>query len=404
MKKINQIVIVVVMSAFMAACGNSGKKEGNATVNDKKTELEKLKKEQASNDEKIHKLQDEIARLDPSSDNSKIKLVGVSPVAVQDFKHYIDLQGKVDAENISYISPRGMGGQVKAVLVKQGQHVSKGQLLLKLDDAIMRQSYVAARQQLEGIKTQLNLAKDLYNRQNNLWSQGIGTQVQLLTSKTNVEGLENQLSAATEQVKVSQEQLNTANVYSDVAGIADVVNIRVGETFSGMGAMGPQIKIVNNSALKVITSVPENYIGRLHTGTPVLISIPDVNKTFNATISLLSQSIDNSSRGFLAEVKIPSDPALKPNQSTVVKILDYSANAAVVIPVNTVQSDETNKYVYVLEKGNDGKTVARKKIITIGDAYGELVEIKSGIAAGEQLITEGYQNLYEGQQVGTDVK
>ena len=404
MKKINQIAIVVVMSTFMAACGNSDKKEGNATVSDKKAALEKLKKEQTANDEKIHKLEGEISKLDPNSDNSKIKLVGVSPVAVQDFKHYIDLQGKVDAENISYIAPRGMPGVVKAIFVKQGQHVSKGQLLLKLDDAISRQQVATARQSLEAIKSQLNLAKDLYNRQNNLWSQGIGTQVQVLTAKTQAESLEGQLSTANEQMKVAMEQANTSNVTSDVSGVADIVNVKIGETFSGMGATGPQIKIVNNSALKVVTSVPENYIGRLHTGTPVLISIPDINKTFNSTISLLSQSIDNSSRGFSAEIKIPSDPALKPNQSTVVKILDYSANAAVVIPVNTVQSDEKNKYVYVLEKGNDGKTVARKKVITIGDAYGELVEIKSGIAAGEQLITEGYQNLYEGQQVGTDVK
>lgn len=404
MKKITQIAIVVVMSSVMAACGNSSKQDGNASVNDKKAELEKLKATKAKTEEQIQKLQEELNKLDPNSDNSKIKLVGVSPVGVQDFKHYIDLQGKVDAENISYISPRGNPGQVKAVYVKQGQRVSKGQLLLKLDDAIMRQSVVAARQQLEGIKTQLNLAKDLYQRQKNLWEQGIGTQVQLLTAKTNVEGLENQLSAANEQVKVAQEQLNTTNIYSDVSGIADVVNIKVGETFSGMTAMGPQIMIVNNSNLKVVTNVPENYISRLRTGTPVVVNIPDVNKSFNSTISLISQSVDLTSRGFLAEIKIPSDPALKPNQSTVVKILDYSAPAAVVIPVNTVQSDEKNKYVYVLEKNANGKNVAKKKIISIGEVYGNMVEIKSGLAAGEQLITDGYQNLYEGQLVGTDLK
>ncbi|MFT3909162.1 MAG: efflux RND transporter periplasmic adaptor subunit [Ferruginibacter sp.] len=243
MKKINQIAIVVAMSSLLAACGNSDKKEGNASVADKKAQLEKLKAEKAATDDKIAKLQEELVKLDPSSDNSKIKLVGVSPVGVQDFKHYIDLQGKVDAENISYISPRGMGGQVKSVLVKQGQHVSKGQLLLKLDDAIARQQVVAATQSLEGIKTQLNLAKDLYNRQNNLWSQGIGTQVQVLTAKTNMEGLENQLSAAKEQVKVAQEQLNTSNVYSDVSGVADIVNVKVGETFVGMTQMGLKLKL-----------------------------------------------------------------------------------------------------------------------------------------------------------------
>ena len=403
MKKITQLFIVIALMAFITSCGDSSK-DGNAVINDKKAALEKLKAAKIKTDEEIAKLQEELNKLDSNSDNSKIKLVGIAAVGVQDFKHYIDLQGKVDAENISYISPRGMGGQVKAIFVKQGQRVSKGQLLLKLDDAIMRQSVVAARQQLLGIKTQLNLAKDLYNRQKNLWDQGIGTQVQLLTAKTNVEALENQLSSAGEQVKVSVEQQNTSNVYSDVSGIADIVNIRVGETFSGMTATGPQIKIVNNSSLKVVTNVPENYISRLKNGTPVVISIPDVNKTINAAITLISQSVDLTSRGFIAEVKIPADPALKPNQSAVVKILDYSAPAAVVIPVNTVQSDEKNKYVYVLEKNSKGKSIAKKKIINIGDVYGELVEIKAGLTAGEQLITEGYQNLYEGQLVGTDVK
>ncbi len=403
MKKITQIVIVIAVAAFTAACGNSAK-EGNTALAEKKASLEKLKADKLKIDDDIVKLQAEISKLDPNADNTRVKLVGTSPVGVQDFKHYIDLQGKVDAENISYISPRGMGGQVKAVYVKQGQRVSKGQLLLKLDDAISRQQVVAARQQLEGIKTQLNLAKDLYNRQKNLWDQGIGTQVQLLTAKTNVEGLENQLSAAGEQVKVAVEQLNTSNVYSDVSGIADIVNIKVGELFSGMTAAGAQIKIVNNSSLKVVTNTPENYVSRLKVGTPVVISIPDVNKTINSSISLISQSIDLTSRGFSVEVKIPADPALKPNQTAVVKILDYSAPGAVVIPVNTVQSDEKNKYVFVLEKQSNGKSVAKRKVITIGDVYGEFVEIKSGVAAGDELITEGYQNLYEGQLVGTAVK
>jgi multidrug efflux pump subunit AcrA (membrane-fusion protein) len=86
-----------------------------------------------------------------------------------------------------------------------------------------------------------------------------------------------------------------------------------------------------------------------------------------------------------------------------VRILDYSANAAVVIPVNTVQSDENNKYVFVMEKNDKGKTIARKKIVTLGESYGSIVEIKSGLAGGEQLITEGFQNLYEGQLVGTSL-
>ena len=100
MKKITQIAIVVALASFMAACGNSSKKEGNAAINDKKVELERLKTEQTKNDEKIGLLQEELSKLDSNADNSKIKLVAVSPVGKDDFKHYIDLQGKIDAENI----------------------------------------------------------------------------------------------------------------------------------------------------------------------------------------------------------------------------------------------------------------------------------------------------------------
>jgi RND family efflux transporter MFP subunit len=388
----------------MASCGNSSKEE-KSTVNDKKAQLEKLKAGKDKTDADIQKLQEELNKLDPNSaDASKIKLVGVSAVKVEDFKHYIDLQGKVDAENISYISPRGMGGQVRALYVTQGQPVKKGQLLLKLDDAIPRQQVVAARQSLEGIKTQLGFAKNIYNRQKNLWDQGIGTEVQLITAKTNVESLENQLAASGEQVKVAIEQLNTSNVYSDVNGIADIVNIKVGETFTGMSANGPQIKIVNNSNLKIVTSVPENYISRMRKGSIVEINIPDANKKISSTISLISQSIDPTLRGFIAEAKIPADPALKPNQSAIMRILDYSKPNAVVIPVNTVQSDETSKYVYVLEKTGNGKTIAKKKTVNIGEVYGDFVEIKTGLTGGEQLITEGYQNLYEGALIATVMK
>jgi RND family efflux transporter MFP subunit len=404
MQKISKLSIVIALIYFMASCGDS-KKEGNAAITDKKAKLEKLKAEKAKNEEEIKKLQDELAIIDTASGNStKIKLVAVAPVTTMDFKHFIDLQGKVDADNISYISPRGMGGQVVALYVKQGQQVKKGQLLLKLDDAIVRQQVNAARQQLAGIKTQLALATNLEGRQQNLWNQGIGTEVQLITAKTNVQSLKDQLATAGENVKVAEAQLNTANIYSDVSGIADIVNIRVGETFSGMTSTGPQIKIVNTSSLKVVTSIPENYLGKVHTGSQTEITVTDIGKVINAPISVLSQSVDAANRGFIAEIKVPYDPLLKPNQSAKVRILDYSAPNAVVIPLNTIQTDETGKYVYVLEKLPNGKSIASKKSINMGEVYGDNIEVKTGIKAGDLLITEGYQNVYQGQAIATEVE
>jgi membrane fusion protein (multidrug efflux system) len=188
-------------------------------------------------------------------------------------------------------------------------------------------------------------------------------------------------------------------VYSDVSGVADEVNIHVGETFTGSPMAG--IKIINTSNLKVVVDIPENYLSRVKKGTHVQIVVPDVSKTFNTSISIISQAVSSTTRGYTAEVKIPYDASLKPGQSAEVKILDYSNATGIVIPINLVQSDEKSKYVYVLEKISNGKTVARKKQVVIGEVYADKVEIKSGLVAGEQLISEGYQSLYEGQAITT---
>ena len=385
---------------LLSACGSGSKKEKDSVVTDKKVELEKLKSDKNKTEEKIKSLEAEIAKVDTGAAKSeKVKLVNVIPVTAQKFQHFIDLQGRIDAENISYISPRGMGGQVRQLFVKKGDHVKKGQLLLKLDDVIARQNVVAMNQSMGAVKTQLDLARSVYQRQKNLWNQNIGTEVQLLQAETNVKSLENQLKAMQANVKTAQEQANLSNVYSDVSGVADEVNIHVGETFTGSPMAG--IKIINTSNLKVVVDIPENYLSRVKKGTPVQVVVPDVNKTYNTAISIISQSVSSTTRGYSAEVKISYDASLKPGQSAQVKILDYSNANGIVIPVNLVQSDENSKYVYVLEKISNGKTVAKKKQVVIGEVYGDKVEIKQGLTAGEQLISEGYQSLYEGQSITT---
>jgi len=393
-----QYFIRTILSVLIFTSCSDSKKDGNAAINDKKIQLEKLKSDKEKNDQEIAKLQAELLKLDPNSNPSKVKLVTTVPIVKQDFNHYIELQGKVDADDISYVSPRGMGGQVKAVFVKQGDLVKKGQLLLKLDDAIMQQQVMAARQQLEGIKIQLGYAKNIAQRQKNLWDQGIGTEVQLITAQNNVSGLADQLKSGNESVKLAQEQLSTANVYSNVSGVADIVNIRVGETFSGMSAAGPQIKIVNTSRLKVICNIPENYLGSVKKGSPVVVLLPDNQKEFTTSISFIGASIDASNRGFVIEAKLPADPAVKPNQIALVKVKDYSAPAAIAIPLNTLQNDDKGKFVMVAVTEN-GKLIARKRPVNIGMLNGELLEIKTGLKEGDVLVTEGFASIYEGQQL-----
>jgi RND family efflux transporter MFP subunit len=399
MKKLVTISLFA-MLLVATSCGKN-KSTDSSEVANKKAELLELKKQQDNLLVQIGKLEKEIAKLDPAfakAENAKLVSVD-APISYQPFNHFIDLQGKVESENISFVTPRGTPGQVKQIFVKRGDYVNKGQLLLKLDDAIARQSMVSAEQGLETMKVQLNFARNIYQKQKNLWEQNIGTEVQLITAKNNVETLENQLKGMQEQIKITKEQLQMTSVFSDVSGVAEEVNIRVGETFMG----GMQIKIVNTTQLKVTTQIPENYIDRVTTGKAINITLPDINKTVSSNISLTGKIIDPNSRSFYVEAKIPSDKDFHPNQIALVKIMDYSNPKAISVPVNTLQSDEKGKYVMVLSKEND-KFYARKKIVTIGQFYADKLEIKSGLALGDQVIKEGFQGLYDGQLITTAVK
>lgn len=375
-------IILFILTIFWISCGKQV--EVNAGLDAKLKELETLKQQHAAISAKMDSVQAEIIRLDPSR-GIRPKLVTTATITPEGFNHYIDLQGTVSSTNTSYVAPRnGMGGYVKQVYVKAGQSVKKGQLLLKLDDQVLRQG-------IETTRTQLALAKNVYDRTKNLWDQNIGTEVQLLSAKTNMETLEN-------QIKLQDEQLKTYLVYADQNGIADIVNIKVGELFTGMSAAGPQIQIVNNSKLSVNIEIPENYTGKIKQGATVMVEIPAVGKTFKASIDRLSQSINPSSRGFTAECNIPATAGVKPNMSAYTKILNHSNSKAMVIPVNIIQSDEKGKYVYVLVS-KDGKNIAAKKSVVIGQLYDDNIEILNGLNAGDAVIIQGYQNLYEGQVV-----
>ncbi len=399
MQKITIVSLLTGMLLFVASCGN-GKKQNDAAITDKKVELEKLKAQKSKTDDQIKKLEDELSKIDPGTANAqKAKLVSIEKLQPIKFSHYIELQGRIDAENNSYIAPRGAPGLVTAIYVKQGDRVHKGQLLLKLDDAIARQNVVALKQSMASVRTQLDLAQSVYQRQKNLWNQNIGTEVQLLQAKSNAEGLDNQLKTMQENVKSAQEQSNLANIYSNVNGVADEVNVRIGETFSGVTPQGTaQIKIVNNSALKVVGNIPENYLNSVKMGTDVIVQVPDINRTFNTKLSFVGSSIDVNNRGFVAEAKLPSDAMLKPNQVALIKIKDYESTAALAVPVATLQNDEKGKFVMVATTEN-GKLYARKRMVNVGLLNNDKLEIKTGLQSGDAVITEGFQSLYDGQLI-----
>jgi RND family efflux transporter MFP subunit len=399
MKKfVSSFSLVLLTTAIISSC-STGAKDKKGDTGDLKTQLEKLKKEKSKMDNEIRSIEEQIAKADPKSAQVQ-KLVETDTIVAKDFLHYIELQGQIAANGLAYVAPTGQGGLVKAVYVQAGQRVSKGQVLVKLDDAIARQQLNAAQQQTGVLKARLTQAESLYERYQNLWKQGIGAEISVINSKADVDALQSQLKAAQAQVGAAQEQVNMTSVTAGMSGTIDQVNVRVGEFFSGISAdRKPQISIVNMSDLKVSVPVPDNYVARIKKGDKVEVVVPEIGKpAFPSIISVIGSSIDPTTRSFIAEAKLPSDPLLKPNQRAIMKILDYQSKNAIAVKVNVIQSDETGKYVYVIEK-NGENMVARKKVVIPGETYSGYTEIKSGLGAGDQIITEGYQNVYDGQVV-----
>ena len=380
-------ISLVIMSL---ACGG-----GSNPIEAKKASLEKLKKQALELNGKIASLEKELEQAG-AKDQAKAVLVSIAPIINQDFNHFIELQGKVESESVSYITPRAGGGQVKALYVKRGDRVRKGQLILQLDNSMVKQSAAAAAQNIETIKAQAALAKSVYEKQKNLWEQNIGSEIQLMTAKTNADASASQLKAATEQLGMVNQQLSYTSVYSDVDGVAEEVNVKVGDLFGGPG----QIKIVNTDKLKLTSQIPENYAGKVKVGTEATLVFPDINKTIETKLGVVGAVIDPLSRSFYVESKLPIDKDFRANQLVQVKIKDYTKTNDIIIPINLIQNDEKGKFIYVAASEN-GKLIARKRAVTIGEFYANNIEILSGLAAGEQMVTEGYQSLFDGQNLTT---
>lgn len=382
-----RIIFQLLLVLSLAACSKPEQKTNqNPDLSFKLNELEQLKAELNQLNDKIAKKEAEIVELDPSRAQAP-KLVTTVEIAPEGFQHFIDLQGQVSSTNVSYVAPRnGAGGYVKQLYIKAGDQVKKGQLLMKLDDQVLRQS-------IETLKTQLSLAKNVYERTQKLWDQGIGSELQFMNAKTNVETLES-------QIKTQEEQLKTFIVYADQSGIADIVNIKVGELFTGVTAQGPQIQIVNNTDMSIMVDVPENYTNDIKKGAEVVVEIPALNKNFKSTIFRLSNSINTTTRGYTAEIKIPATANAKPNMAATVKILNHTNSKAIVIPINIVQSDDKGKFVIVMKKDGE-RYIASRKQIKLGNLYNDNIEVLSGLEPGDEIITVGFQGLYEGQRIAS---
>ncbi len=366
----------IILIVFFVSCG---KKEDN-TLLGKKAQLAELKKEQLAVNDKITNLQKEIEKLEPLKEE-KVKTVVASPVLASNFQHFVESTGRLEAENNVFVSPQ-MGGAITKIFVKVGDFVTKGQKIATLDNSILRNS-------IQEVQLQLETAKTIFERQKNLWDQKIGTEVQYIQAKSSVESLERRIVTLR-----SQDGMNV--VLSPISGVVDEVRLKEGEIAApGLGIL----RVVNLNDLKVVANISDTYAGTISKGNLISIKFPDLNKEIKTVISYVSQTINPASRTFTVEAKVPNiDKSLKPNLLAIVSINDQSKGGAIVIPQNLVQNTEQGAIVYVIEsEGN--KKIARSRIVTSGLTYDGKVEIKSGLKVGDTIITEGYQEIVDGQLV-----
>ncbi len=347
---------------------------------DKQAELTKLRKEHDAIAEKIQKLEKSIGDSGKMEKSLRVSVTAIQPTV---FKHFIEVQGRLDGEDNVDVFPEG-AGVVEEVLVNVGQAVSKGQALARLDNGPVRD-------QLKAIETQSKFAQETFEKQQRLWDQKIGSEMQYLQAKTAREQLESQKAAI-------KKQLDMMTIKAPISGTVEEVNIKVGQ-YASAAVPTPPFRVLNFGIIKVKAEVAEAYSRKVNVGDAVQVYFPDLNKEITAKITTASRFINPSSRTFTVEARLnPDKNGYKANMVAVLKITDYTADHAIVIPVNYVQSDPNGSFVYVAyNKGNIN--IAKKVPIVQGQSYDGMIEITKGLNAGAKVVTSGYLDLEEGEKI-----
>jgi len=365
----NKIIYLSIIALFTACGGGSPDKN--------KEDLEKLKKQKTELETKIAALEEAVEKADTSKKDVKIIEVTTMPVNAQTFKTYIEVQGHIDAdENVSLSSE--MPGTITKVNVKVGDAVSKGQVLAETDARVYYQ-------QIADLQTSLDLAKQVFEKQKNLWDQKIGTEIQFLQAKNTKESLENKLSTFQETIRMSK-------IISPISGNVDAVNVKVGQAVApGV----PAINVINFNNLKVKADVAESYAARVKNGNEVQIVFPDMNDSIFSKVNYASRAINALTRTFNVEVLLDNKKEYHPNMVAILKINDYqSPKPQLVVAEKYIQKGATESYIMIAENGK-----AVRKSVTINHQYNGNAEIISGLTAGDLIITDGYDLVNDGDAI-----
>ncbi len=375
-----KIILITALSLSLFSCA---KKENTASIDDliKSKNTKELQAKKALIQADLAKIDGALATLDVKKEEA---LVAVQTVKDTLFNHYLEVQGSVNTKENILIQPE-FSGTLTTLNVKAGNHVTKGQVLGRVDDAGMSQ-------QLANAENQYALAKTTFERQKNLWDKKIGSEIQFLQAQT-------QMVSAQKSVAQIKAQLAKTVIKAPFTGTIDEVYVEKGQVVSP-NAQG-LMRIVNLGNMYVSTTIPETYIGKLKVGTEVDVFLTSLNKTYKGKVRQVGNFINPSNRSFAIEVAVPNpENLLRPNQVAKLKIIDYVSKNAVVVPTNVVQEDgKGNKFVFTATQINGKTGIAKKVVVKIGKSSDNVTEIVSGLSAKDIIVTEGVNTISEGMKL-----
>lgn len=347
-------------------------------IRKKKTELDARAQKISS---QLKQLEEKIKALDPQE---KIPLITTFTAKEMIFDHFVELQGNVKTKQNLIIYPE-FSGTLSTVYVQEGQKVSEGEVLAKINDGGLNQ-------QLSQLKIRAALAKTTFERQERLWNKKIGSEIQYLQAKSNNE-------AQQEAVHQLEQQIDKTLVRAPFSGTIDDIITQQGSVVAP--GQSPLFRIVNLNNMYIETEVPERYVSDITEGKSVKISFPILRKNLEAEVRQAGSFIHASNRTFKIEIAIPNkDSSIKPNLTAKLKINDYSNKNAVLIPQSIISENaEGQQYVYTIVNKNNNLGTVKREIIKTGRTQNDHIEVVSGIKNGVEIINEGARSVKEGQEV-----
>lgn len=373
MKKVTTIVSI---ATLLVACGGSNENVEIAKLKAQKDSLKSIYDGLAT---QIATIDEQLKALDTTI---RLPLVTAEPVIIKSFEHFVDVQGAVEAGGNALLYPE-TPGKIVAINVKEGARVSKGDVILRLDAGVLQSS-------LKEVETNYELANSLFQKQERLWKDKIGSEVQFLQAKTNKEGLE-------QKMKTLKEQLSMYTVRAPFSGVVDEVMPKVGEAANP--AM-PVARVINYQETYIKADVSEDYISKLNEGTMTKVFFPSLNQEFVTKISRMGDFINPNNRTFRVRIDLGNIGAdLKPNLLADIKILDFKADSSIVLPSSIIQQDRLGKeYIYVVDT-SEKIAKAKKMILETGLSYQGETIILSGLKGDEKYIDKGARSIQESDQV-----